>query len=76
MSREELIKETLEFEELVPKFHSRNEKIIASKKAKELILALNERYKKTKDAKLMDIMKRLTAIKKKAEKRIKAKIVV
>ena len=46
------------------------------KKAKKLILALNERYKKTKDAKLMDIMKRLTAIKRKAEKRIKAKIVV
>ncbi|PVW17460.1 hypothetical protein [Marixanthomonas spongiae] len=72
----DVVNEALQFEEETSSFKSTNERIIASKKAKELILALNERYKKTKDAKLMDIMKRLTAIKKKAEKRIKAKIVI
>jgi len=72
----DVLHEALQFEEETSSFKSTNERIIASKKAKELILALNERYKQTKDAKLMDVMKRLTAIKKKAEKRIKAKIVV
>ncbi|UAB82380.1 hypothetical protein INR76_06370 [Marixanthomonas sp. SCSIO 43207] len=72
----DIVHEALQFEEETTSFKSTNDRIVASKKAKKLILALNERYKKTKDAKLMDIMKRLTAIKRKAEKRIKAKIVV
>jgi len=50
---------------------STTERIIVSRKAKELILSLNEVYKETNDPEIMDIMKRLTAIKQRAEKRLK-----
>jgi hypothetical protein len=46
---------------------------MAAREAKELILSLNEVYKKSKDAKIMDIMKRLTVIKQRIEKRLKGK---
>lgn len=46
---------------------------MASREAKRLILALNEIYKKSKDTKLMDIMKLLTAKKRKIEKRLKGR---
>ena len=49
---------------------STSERVIVSRKAKEHILALNEIYKVTKDVEIMDIMKRLTAIKQRAEKRL------
>ena len=64
----------LEFE--TRKFRSRNDKIIASKEAKELILGLNEIYKQTKDSKLMDLMKRLTVIKRKVEKRLNRNLTI
>ncbi|WP_152286373.1 hypothetical protein [Flavicella marina] len=70
----ETIQEALEFENNVKSFRSRDEKIWASLKAKELILSLNEFYKKSKDEKIMDIMKRLTVIKRKYEARLKPKI--
>jgi len=38
-----------------------------------LILGINELYKKNKDADLMDLMKRLTVIKQKIEKRLKGR---
>ncbi|MCT8338900.1 hypothetical protein [Luteirhabdus pelagi] len=66
----DIVQEAKQFEENTSGFKSKNERIIASKRAKELILAINERYKKTKDGALMDLMKRLTAIKRKAEKRL------
>ena len=50
---------------------STTERILVSRKAKGLILALNEIYKETKEVEIMDIMKRLTAIKQRAEKRLK-----
>lgn len=74
MSKEELVKEALAFEELQTSFKSRNDKIIASHKAKELILGINEYYKETKDVELMDIMKRITLIKQKVEKRLKMRL--
>ena len=40
---------------------------------KRLNLALNEVYKETKDVNIMDIMKRLTAKKKKIEIRLKGR---
>lgn len=64
----------LEFE--TRKFRSRNDKIIASKEAKELILGLNEIYKQTKDSGLMDLMKRLTVIKRKVEKRLNRNLTI
>ena len=72
----ELIDRALEFETNKASFKTRNEKIIASRQAKELILSINQIYKESKDPNLMDIMKRLTLIKQKIEKRLKMKIVV
>ncbi len=53
-----------------------SDRIEASREAKELILSLNELYKKTNDSALMDLMKRLTALKKKVEKRLKGRPLV
>lgn len=73
MSREELIQEARLFEETFKSFKTRNEKIMASRKVKELILSINQFYKENKDQNLMDIMKRLTVLKKKVETRLKAR---
>ena len=70
MSTTKLLKEVEDFELNYKSFKSRNEKIIASKRAKELVLEINEIYKETKDQTLMDAMKRMTVIKKKLEKRL------
>lgn len=51
-----------------------SDRVNASREAKELILSINEVYKETKDKQLMDVMKRLTAIKQKIEKRLKGKL--
>lgn len=74
MSTINLIDEALNFESNHKNFRTRNEKILASRKAKELVLSLNNIYKKTKDKTLMDIMKRITAIKRKMEKRLKGRM--
>ncbi|MCV6630222.1 MAG: hypothetical protein OIF50_10215 [Flavobacteriaceae bacterium] len=66
----ELIQEAITFEKLKMSRMSTSDRVIASREAKRLILALNEVYKKTKDASLMDLMKRLTVKKKKIEKRL------
>jgi len=66
----ELIKEALEFEQTKLRSLSTSDRIEISRKAKTLILNLNELYKRQKDAQIMDIMKRLTAIKRKVEKRL------
>ena len=50
-----------------------SDRIEASREAKELILGINEIYKKTRDETLMDLMKRLTVIKQKIEKRLKGR---
>jgi hypothetical protein len=69
----ELVKKALEFEQRKMRFPTTSDRILASREAKSLILGLNEIYKKTKDKNLMDIMKRLTAIKQRIEKRLKGK---
>ena len=66
----DLIEQALDFEARKGSFKTRNEKIIAAKEVKQLILDINEIYKKDKDPELMDLMKRLTEIKKKLEKRL------
>ena len=72
----EILDRALEFEDKKSSFKTRNEKIIASRQAKELILSINEIYKENRDPELMDMMKRLTVIKQKIEKRLKMKIVI
>lgn len=67
----ELVEQALEFEQRKLTLRSTNERIIAAKKVKTMILGINEIYKKTKNPELMDIMKRLTVIKQKVEKRLK-----
>jgi len=69
----DIVKRALEFETKTTSFKTTNERIVASREAKELILGLNEIYKESKDPELMDIMKRLTVIKQKIEKRLKGR---
>jgi len=63
----------LEFENRKHSFKTTSDRIMASREVKDLILSLNEIYKKTKDADIMDLMKRLTVIKQKIEKRLKGR---
>ncbi|TCK64881.1 hypothetical protein DFQ05_2620 [Winogradskyella wandonensis] len=67
------IKRAIEFENRKFSFKTTSDRILAAREAKEIILAVNEVYKKKKDAKLMDLMKRLTVIKQKIEKRLKGR---
>lgn len=69
----DLLKEAQEFENAKMSHMSTSDRVVASREAKRLILAINEIYKKTKDTSLMDIMKRLTAKKKRIEIRLKGK---
>lgn len=72
----DIIDEALEFEQLKLKSLSTSDRIEISRKAKTLILGLNEIYKRKKDEHIMDIMKRLTTIKRKVEKRLNGKPLV
>ncbi|NMH86180.1 hypothetical protein [Flavivirga algicola] len=67
----DLIDKALEFEQRKMKSLSTSDRVKISREAKALILDLNQIYKVKKDEKIMDIMKRLTAIKRKVEKRLK-----
>lgn len=69
----ELIDKAIEFENRKFSFKTTSDRIIAAREAKDLILSLNEIYKEKKDAKIMDLMKRLTVIKQKIEKRLKGR---
>ena len=69
----ELIDKALEFEKTSLRSLSTSDRIEISREAKSLILGLNEIYKTKKDEQIMEIMKRLTAMKQKVEKRLKGK---
>ncbi len=69
----EVLKKAEEFEQMKMSHMSTSDRVQASREAKKLILAINEIYKKTRDAHLMQIMKRLTEKKRKIEKRLKGK---
>lgn len=69
----ELIDRALEFEQRKMRSLSTSDRVKLSREAKALILDLNEVYKVDKDEEIMDIMKRLTAIKQKIEKRLKGR---
>lgn len=67
----ELIDRALKFEQTKMRSLSTSDRVKISREAKSLILELNEVYKVDKDEEIMDIMKRLTVIKRKVEKRLK-----
>lgn len=54
-------------------FKTTSERIEASREVKSLILEINEIYKSNKDQDLMDLMKELTLLKQKIEKRLKGR---
>jgi len=60
----------LEFESRKMSGMTTSNRVEASREVKALILELNEIYKKDKDEEIMDVMKRLTVIKRKIEKRL------
>ena len=67
------IKQGEEFLNKSLKFKNTTERIEASREVKSLILGINEIYKTNKDQKLMDLMKDLTVVKQKIEKRLKGR---
>lgn len=69
----EIIDKALEFEQRRHTFKTTSERIESSREVKSLILSLNTIYKEHKDPEIMDIMKRLTVIKQKIEKRLKGR---
>jgi hypothetical protein len=69
----DVVKQAEVFELKPLTFKTTSERIEASREVKALILGVNEIYKTSKDQKLMDLMKRLTAIKQKIEKRLKGR---
>ncbi len=68
-----IIEEALAWESESMSNMSTSDRVHASRKAKALILGINDIYKETKDEELMDLMKRLTAKKQKIEKRLKGR---
>ena len=69
----DLMKRAIEFENRKHSFKTTSDRIMAAREVKELILSLNEIYKTSKDSRIMDLMKRLTVIKQKIEKRLKGR---
>jgi hypothetical protein len=71
--KSKLINEALEFEKRKHTFKTTSDRILTAREVKDLILSLNEVYKEGKDPEIMDLMKRLTVIKQKIEKRLKGR---
>ena len=67
------VKKGQDFLEKKLKFKNTSERIEASREVKSIILGINELYKTNKDQSLMDLMKKLTLIKQKIEKRLKGR---
>jgi hypothetical protein len=67
----DILERALEFEQRKMSFTTNSERIVASREVKDIILDLNELYKEKGNPELMDLMKRLTVIKRKIEKRLK-----
>ena len=69
----EIIDKALAFEQRKHTFKTTSDRIESSREVKSLILGLNEVFKEKKDPEIMDLMKRLTVIKQKIEKRLKGR---
>ena len=70
----DIFKKAWDFEQRKSTFKTRNEKILASREVKQIILDLNEIYKQKKNNDIMDTMKRLTEIKRNIEKRLNGRL--
>lgn len=66
----ELLEQARDFENRRLSHMSTSDRVKASREAKNLILSINEFYKRNRDSSLMDLMKRLTEKKRKIEKRL------
>ncbi len=66
----ELLEQASAFENRKMSHMSMSDRVKASREAKALVLKINELYKKTRDPKLMDVMKLITVKKRKIEKRL------
>ena len=71
-----ILKVAAEFENRKHSLKNTSDRIRASREAKEIILSLNELYKMGHDPKIMDMMKRLTIVKRRIEKRLNYKPLV
>ena len=71
-----LLKEAQQFESAKMRHMSTSDRVVASREAKRLVLAINEIYKKTQDASLMEMMKKITVKKQKIDKRLKGNLSV
>ncbi|KQC28942.1 hypothetical protein [Flagellimonas eckloniae] len=69
----DILQEAAAFEKAKMSHMSTSDRVVASREAKRLVLAINEIYKKTKDTSLMDVMKRITAKKKRIDIRLKGR---
>ena len=69
----DIINKAIEFENQKMTSLSTSDRVKISREAKRLILALNKIYMEKKDENIMDLMKRLTKIKQKVEKRLKGR---
>jgi len=69
----EIIDKALEFEKRKLSFVTTSDRIVASREVKALILGINDIYKENNDPELMDLMKRLTVIKRKIEVRLRGR---
>ena len=67
------IKKGRDFLEKKLTFKTTSERIEASREVKSIILEINEVYKSSKEKELMDLMKELTVVKQKIEKRLKGR---
>jgi len=66
----DILQEATIFENAKMGHMSTSDRVVASREAKRLVLAINEIYKKTKNSNLMDVMKRLTIKKKRIDIRL------
>ena len=69
----DILQEATAFEQASMSNLTTSDRVEATREAKRLILAINEIYKKTKDANLMEVMKRLTEKKKRIDVRLKGR---
>ncbi|GAA4272476.1 hypothetical protein U6A24_09990 [Aquimarina gracilis] len=66
-----LLEQALEFERKKITHMTTSDRVSASREAKNLVLNINKIYKKTRDPRLMEIMKKITVKKRKIEKRLR-----
>ncbi len=69
----DILKQAIVFENAKMSHMTTSDRVVASREAKRLVLAINEIYKKTNETKLMDQMKRLTVKKKRIDIRLKGR---